>query len=61
MIPDTPLETLPEPATPELPGMPEVVDQVALALQQVGLTARVAADRDRWQALEGLWALPWAP
>ena len=31
MSTDTPPETLPEPATPELPGMPEVVDQVALA------------------------------
>ena len=41
-------------------GRPDL-DQVALALQQVGLTARVVADRDRWQALEGLWALPWAP
>jgi hypothetical protein len=42
------------------PGRPDL-DQVALALQQVGLADRLVTDRDRWQALEGLWALPWAP
>jgi hypothetical protein len=34
--------------------------QLALALERVGLADRVVADPDRWQALEGLWALPWA-
>ena len=48
-----PIDPLADSGTPDR-------QQVALALERVGLTARVVADRDRWQALEALWALPWA-
>ena len=34
-------------------------DRVAAALQAVGLSALVTADRQRWQPLEALMAVPW--
>jgi hypothetical protein len=34
--------------------------QVARALERVGLADRLVTDRERWQAMEALWALPWA-
>ena len=34
-------------------------ERVAAALERVGLDALVAADRDRWQPLEALVAVPW--
>lgn len=33
--------------------------QVARALERVGLSGRVM-DQEHWQALEAIWALPWA-
>jgi hypothetical protein len=34
-------------------------ERVAAALQAVGLSALVTADRQRWQPLEALMAVPW--
>lgn len=36
-------------------------DRVAAALDAVGLSARVSADRHRWQPLDALMAVPWLP
>jgi hypothetical protein len=35
-------------------------EQVAAALERVGLLERVVADRSRWQALEAITAVPWS-
>jgi len=34
-------------------------ERVAAALDAVGLSARVTADRQRWQSLDALMAVPW--
>ena len=39
-------------------GLPDR-QQVARALERVGLSGRVL-DQEHWQALDALWALPWA-
>ena len=36
-------------------------EQVAAALERVGLLDQVVADRGRWQSLEALVAVPWSP
>ena len=68
-LPDLNLKLMADPAEQQVLALPldpllasaaPDPHQVALALERVGLTERVAADRDRWQALEALWALPWA-
>ena len=68
-LPDLNLKLMADPAEQQVLALPldpllasaaPDPQQVALALERVGLTERVAADRDRWQALEALWALPWA-
>ena len=40
---------------------PLELDQVARALERVGLSERVAAERERWQRLDALVAIPWRP
>ena len=39
--------------------VPLELDQVARALERVGLSERVVADRSRWQRLDALVAIPW--
>ena len=39
---------------------PLALDQVARALERVGLSERVVAERERWQRLDALVAVPWA-
>ena len=39
---------------------PLTLDQVARALERVGLSERVVAERERWQRLDALVAVPWA-
>ena len=39
---------------------PLELDQVARALERVGLSERVVAERERWQRLDALVAVPWA-
>jgi hypothetical protein len=34
------------------------IERVAMALERVGLSERLA-ERDQWQVLEGLVAVPW--
>jgi len=34
-------------------------DRLAIALERVGLTDRVIADRERWQQLDAVVAIPW--
>ncbi|MFM2158711.1 MAG: hypothetical protein RLZZ124_1185 [Cyanobacteriota bacterium] len=41
------------------PEAPLELEQVARALERVGLIERVAAERERWQRLEALVAIPW--
>ena len=36
-------------------------DRVATALERVGLSEQLVADRGRWQSLEALVAVPWSP
>ncbi len=36
-------------------------DRVAAALERVGLSQQLVADRGRWQSLEALVAVPWSP
>ena len=36
-------------------------DRVAEALERVGLSDQLVADRGRWQSLEALVAVPWSP
>ena len=38
---------------------PLELERVAQALERVGLGERVAAERDRWQRLDALVAIPW--
>ena len=38
---------------------PLELDQVARALERVGLSERVVAERERWQRLDALVAIPW--
>ena len=39
---------------------PLELDQVDRALERVGLSERVVAERERWQRLDALVAIPWA-
>jgi len=62
------LQVMADPADPQVLLLPmdalgPAVDleRGALALEQVGLLERVVADRSRWQLLESLLAVPWAP
>jgi hypothetical protein len=65
---DLDLQVMADPAEPRVlvlpmgpaPGALEPA-RVAVALERVGLLERVAADRDRWQRLEDLVAVPWRP
>ena len=41
--------------------VPLALDQVARALERVGLSERVVAERERWQRLDALVAVPWRP
>ena len=67
-LPDLNLQLMADPAEQQVLALP--IDplagsampdrqQVARALERVGLGERVV-DQERWQALEALWALPWA-
>jgi len=67
-LPDLNLQLMADPAEQQVRALP--IDplagsampdrqQVARALERVGLGERVV-DQERWQALEALWALPWA-
>jgi hypothetical protein len=38
---------------------PLELERVGQALERVGLGERVAAERDRWQRLDALVAIPW--
>ena len=53
------------PLGPGLDGASPAADlaqeQVAAALERVGLLDQVVADRGRWQSLEALVAVPWSP
>jgi hypothetical protein len=62
------LQVMADPADPQVLLLPmdalgPAVDleRGGLALEQVGLLERVVADRSRWQLLESLLAVPWAP
>jgi hypothetical protein len=66
-LPDLNLRVMADPAEQQvlvLPleagpaGSPDP-ERVAAALQAVGLSALVTADRQRWQPLEALMAVPW--
>ncbi|MEB3332224.1 MAG: protein phosphatase [Synechococcaceae cyanobacterium] len=50
-----------DPALQSDPGATPDPDQAARALEQVGLLERLEGDRQRWQQLEGVLAIPWAP
>ncbi|WP_114990984.1 protein phosphatase [Synechococcus sp. UW179A] len=64
---DLELQVLADPAEHQVlllsqaPEDPAVLnpDQLSAALDRVGLTGRVMADRSRWQRLEGVVAIPW--
>ena len=64
---DLELQVLADPAEHQVlllsqaPEDPAVLnpDRLSAALERVGLTARVPADRSRWQRLEGVVAIPW--
>ena len=64
---DLELQVLADPAEHQVlllsqaPEDPAVLnpDRLSTALERVGLTARVPADRSRWQRLEGVVAIPW--
>ncbi len=68
-LPDLNLQLMGDPAEQQVLALP--IDplqaggampdrqQVARALARVGLSERVVVE-ERWQALEALWALPWA-
>ena len=64
---DLELQVLADPAEHQVlllsqaPKDPAVLnpDQLLTALDRVGLTGRVMADRSRWQRLEGVVAIPW--
>jgi hypothetical protein len=45
---------------PSDPAADLAPQQVALALERVGLLDRVVADRGRWQSLEAVVAVPWS-
>ena len=65
---DLELQVLADPADqqvlvlPQVPAQPALLapDRVVKALDRVGLRERVVTDRDRWQHLEGVMAIPWA-
>ena len=42
------------------PARPLPLDQVAQALERVGLRERVVADPSRWQSLDAVVAVPWS-
>ena len=64
---DLELQVLADPAEQQVlllsqaPQDPAVLkpDRLSAALDRVGLTDRVVADRSRWQQLEGVVAIPW--
>jgi hypothetical protein len=66
-LPDHNLRVMADPAEQQVLVLPLEVgpagsldpDRVAAALQAVGLSALVTADRQRWQPLEALMAVPW--
>ncbi|MEI7666763.1 MAG: protein phosphatase [Synechococcaceae cyanobacterium ELA263] len=68
-LPDLNLQLMADPAEQQVLALPinslltsaaPDPEQVALALERVGLADRVLADRQRWQSHEALLALPWA-
>jgi hypothetical protein len=56
-----PLEAGVAPGVGTADGTEQVIDpeRVAAALERVGLSGLVTADRSRWQPLEALTAVPW--
>jgi hypothetical protein len=65
-LPDLDLQVMADPAEQQVlvlpmgpPEAPLELEQVARALERVGLIERVAAERERWQRLEALVAIPW--
>ncbi len=40
-------------------GAALAMERLAQALEQVGLAERVVAERERWQVLDALVAIPW--
>ena len=43
------------------PGVPLDLERGAIAVERVALQDRVAVDRDRWQLLDAVVVIPWAP
>jgi hypothetical protein len=65
-LPDLDLQVMADPAEQQVlvlpmgpPEAPLELEQVARALERVGLIERVASERERWQRLEALVAIPW--
>ncbi len=66
---DLELQMLADPADQQVLVLPQVSgdasllesERVAQGLARVGLLERVVEDRSRWQQLEGVLAIPWAP
>jgi hypothetical protein len=63
---DLELQVMADPAEQQVLVLPTVpldapleLDRVARALERVGLSARVAVERERWQRLDALVAIPW--
>ena len=66
---DLELQMLADPADQQVLVLPQVSgdasllesERVSQGLARVGLLERVVEDRSRWQQLEGVLAIPWAP
>lgn len=66
VLDDLDLQLMADPAEQQVLALPlgatgaPPLDAVAAALERVGLSGRVVADRRRWQSLEALVAIPWS-
>ena len=56
---DLDLQVMADPAEQQVLVLPIGPAGGALALERVGLSSRVVADRSRWQCLDALVAIPW--